>query len=157
MLTMKSLLGGKDRFLHFTYFVQSIVYRKTNILEEKYRRELCYNYYFILIKCVVDTWIEWQTCQFVSKRHLSNFWNVRSKCDKSFTCVYSRHVLLPLDARSNTSSTDNTNDRMYFSEKNDLKVYSTRTKNMQFKAYGGQRYGYTPVFDILLCRSISLK
>ena len=64
-------------------------------------------------------------------------------------------MVLPLDAGSNTSSTDNINDRMYFGEKNDLKAYSAKTKNMQFKAYDGQRYGYTPGFDILLYRSIS--
>ena len=66
-------------------------------------------------------------------------------------------MLLPLDAVSNTSSTDNRNDRMNFGEQNDLtgcKAYSARTKNMQFRAYDGQRYGYTPGFDTLICRSI---
>ena len=46
---------------------------------------------------------------------------------------------------------------MNFNEQNDLKIYSARTKKMQFKAYDGQWYGYTPGSDILICRSISLK
>ena len=43
---------------------------------------------------------------------------------------------------------------MNFNEQKDLKIYSARTKNMQFKTYDGQQYGYTPGFDILICRSI---